>query len=257
MSQSIGPESHFGSGQATPSGAARAVNAMRMRLFGAGGASAQRRFVTCISMAGIGYSRSSCRAGGFSAVALGRGLKTHHIRSVDIHRGLARRYIRQLCGGAVAAAALAGASVSGCGSAPSRHVGTPGRSSSAVADPRCPVARLPGRDAPGHAVRAVFRHPRRLFGDSYSPSSRIFAALALDVRSGSALGINPRRYAARARRTCGATVAARTWAVFVELPEAPMASTAAAAVFVARTAAGWQPWYIVFPAAGTHGFLEP
>jgi hypothetical protein len=49
------------------------------------------------------------------------------------------------------------------------------------------------------------------------------------------------RYRREATRRCG-TVALRSWVVFLQFPEAPMASTSFAHMLVARTPRGWVAW---------------
>jgi hypothetical protein len=68
-------------------------------------------------------------------------------------------------------------------------------------------------------------------------------------------GLDPTRYTKRAARACGKHVADLSWAVFVTFPNAPTADSAVAAVFVARTQAGWRPWFVVSPETGTGSFV--
>ena len=102
----------------------------------------------------------------------------------------------------------------------------------------------------------MLRNLKRVFPDTDRHGATIFAATALDPAKGGAVGIDPRRYVAKARRACGSEVARLSWAVFVHLPGAPMASTGDAAVITARTAEGWRPWYVIYPAFRTSGFVE-
>lgn len=59
----------------------------------------------------------------------------------------------------------------------------------------------------------------------YSPESRVVT-----------------RYRREAARRCGRAAAVNSWVVLLQFPEAPMASTSFAHMFVARTAHGWVAW---------------
>jgi hypothetical protein len=50
------------------------------------------------------------------------------------------------------------------------------------------------------------------------------------------------RYRREALRRCGRAVALGSWVVFLQFPEAPMASSSFAHMFVARTRHGWVAW---------------
>jgi hypothetical protein len=127
----------------------------------------------------------------------------------------------------------------------------------ATTNARCPsVVVAENGTASGKAVASVLRRRNRVFPHTDTHGADVFAVAALDAANGGAAGIDLRRYTAAAKRACGARVARHSWAVFVHLPAAPMASTADAAVFTARTERQWRPWYIVYPAFGTSGFID-
>ena len=50
------------------------------------------------------------------------------------------------------------------------------------------------------------------------------------------------RYRREAVRRCGRDVALSSWVIFLQFPEAPMASSSFAHMFVARTPRGWVAW---------------
>jgi hypothetical protein len=50
------------------------------------------------------------------------------------------------------------------------------------------------------------------------------------------------RYRREAAARCGQNAAAKSWVVFLQFPEAPMASADTDHIFVAKTARGWVGW---------------
>jgi hypothetical protein len=88
------------------------------------------------------------------------------------------------------------------------------------------------------AIKRLFPHVN--YGQGRTPpvtkrTTEIREVIALDRSTRDALFF--RRAAAR---TCGATIARRSWAVVALFPFAPMASTGQSAFFVVLTADGWK-----------------
>jgi hypothetical protein len=135
------------------------------------------------------------------------------------------------------------------------HRGGTGSRVTTTAASQCPAGSRPSKGAAGPAVASVQRKRRQIFRDIDSRGSDVFAVASLDPASGEAPGIDLQRYLRIARRACGDQLARRSWAVFVHLPQAPMASTADAVALTALTGRGWLPWYLIYPAFGTSGFV--
>jgi hypothetical protein len=97
---------------------------------------------------------------------------------------------------------------------------------------------------------------RRIFGRLSARRAAIYGAVALR-QDEFVPEFDYRFYMARPERACGKAVVNNSWVVFVELPDAPMASLYPALVYVARTPTGWRPWYVGFPNAKGWGFVNP
>jgi hypothetical protein len=103
----------------------------------------------------------------------------------------------------------------------------------------------------------VFAHLHRIFPDYDVRGTSILAVLDLriptiipevrttDFRNGPA------------RRDCGRRLIDRSWGAIVNVPHAPAAAFGFAFVYVARTAEGWQPWYVWLPNASSTGRVIP
>jgi hypothetical protein len=150
------------------------------------------------------------------------------------------------------------ATATGCGSAgrtprsegartPTAHL----HPTSAPAAVGCPHALSPGRRAYGHAARAVLSNLRRLFPNYDTRHTDILGLYFLLSTVRPAVPKAIRR--GPARKACGNHVIDRSWAAVIVVPNAPDADHGTAVVYVARTSAGWRPWYLWLPyAPGGH-----
>jgi hypothetical protein len=111
----------------------------------------------------------------------------------------------------------------------------------ANASARCPKALNPTTVAPTAVAAAVRREvPKAYAGPEYRGYEvTTFAAL----RPGLFVPAGVSVYRGIAAAQCGASVANRSWVVFLFFPRAPGASLSQGVAFFARTAAGWTLWY--------------
>lgn len=103
----------------------------------------------------------------------------------------------------------------------------------------CPHALPLTRDAPERVLAVVRAEVPRLYGKRLSRGYLIREMGEAQLLTGQA-----RVYDEIGKSQCGATVASRSWIVFLAFPAAlPSASMSAGQLYVARTARSWVIWF--------------
>jgi hypothetical protein len=137
---------------------------------------------------------------------------------------------------------LAGASLAAVATAVTLGVAAlNGASGGKAAAARCPHASSPTSLAAQGVAAAVRRDVPKAYRGAEYGSYQVTALAALRRGSFAPAGVSVYRGIAAAQ--CGATVADRSWVVFLFFPRAPGASLSQGVAFFARTAGGWTLWY--------------